>query len=319
MSVDLIDTIQRDIHSAGICIEKYSVEDVESAEGIDDSNTKILELLSKIEIDISQLQYEIIPISTNDNRNSLEYNLFHSKELLKDLYVRYRMKKVDEKRKYNETLYLKSFTRGELSIKNSNTDDDGHDDDNEMLNKYDNNDQLNNEGLNDEKLEELSNQERLLRQNTKLTDKLQNVNALIKSTLLAGEINISELDISTNSISNLGESYAFFGDVLNKTNGLVKSINKASKSERAIIYRSLYFFISVCCWILWRRIFKRPVLLVLWLILSPLKMLFRSSSSGDVEINSTNVVSSLISQTVSTTLETATDIITEVLLDKDEL
>lgn len=283
------------------------------------------ELFNQIELKFSMIESQLLPtLPTNNEKNNFEFELYKSTERYNDLRSMYRSKKIDEKVKYLETLYLKSFDNSELQLDDSKESEESSRMD-ETKNRY--------TSIDDAQLEELSAQEKLLQQNSILTDKLQNVNALMKSTLLAGEINLSELELSTNSLSSLSDNYAFFGNVLNKTNTLVKSINKASKNERAMIYRSLYFFISVCCWILWRRIFKRPILLIIWLIFSPIKMLFWNTSSGSIPvslssmamattiISSSCIESSTITSMASMATEITTEAVTEILhqIRKDEL
>lgn len=258
----------------------------------------VLDMYEEIEKDFSYLDSVLLP-SLSDathSKQKIEYELHKNKERYRDIRTMHRTKKLSEKGKYLETTYIKSFDPTELNI---DLKEDGieHPEIDKGFTKY--------SAIDDNQLEELSAQEKLLEQNSLLTNKLQDVNALMKSTLLAGEINLSELEISTSSLSQLAESYAFFGDVLNRTNTLVKSINKASKSERVMIYRSLYFFISVCCWILWRRIFKRPVLLLLWLIISPIKLLVWSRSSSKQELISSSAATILSTTLVSLLESTA--------------
>lgn len=305
---DSVKRIQRAIHSAGSKIINSSID--ESGFGSDndldieeDESTANIDTFRAIEEDIAYLKYEVLPfLPHGDVRKDVEYGLYVAESRLKNLYATYRYGKVQRRKRELQSVYVNSFYKNELSIKrgeltNKNTEED--------LNvqgdrKYDGNG-----GLDDTKLQKLTAQERLLKQNTQLSGKLQNVNAMMRSTLLAGEINLSELEISTSTLSRLADHYSLFGDVLNRTNVLVKTINKASKSERAMIYRSLYFFMAVCAWILWRRIFKRPILLVLWLLLSPLKLVWRSSSSPS---NAQKTIAEVISQveaTISATIEDA--------------
>lgn len=276
----------------------------------------VQDLLTAIERNISILEYNILPQLPVDRNNELKYHIFKLREEYGDIRAFYRSKKVDNKAQYLHQLYLKSFDRAELPEYNRKNEGESGCTTEENDQKVDENEELLN----------LTAQDKLLQQNNVLTNKLQNVNNLMKSTLLAGEINLSELESSTNTLSQLSDSYAFFGDVLNKTNSLVKSINKASKSERAMIYRSLYFFTGVCMWILWRRIFKRPVLLLLWLIISPIRMLLFSSNGSDASIvvesssatllASTQFTSPVITTTTSSISKHATSISSVI---KDEL
>lgn len=289
----ILDQLNKDLFDTFVLIGKLKYGD-------NATSLKIGNLFEKIESDISELQFIHLPTLPNNTlRQSIEFQLFRIKERFKDLQSDYRTKKVQEKQKHLDSLYLKSFDQLELLIESGENEETVALNDNVLVN--------------DNNLEELSNQEKLLQQNSVLTNKLQNVNAMLKSTLLAGEMNLNELDQSTKSLSDLSDSYQMFGSILNTTNSLVKEINKASKEERIMIYRAIYFFITVCCWILWRRIFKRPILLIIWLIFSPLKLFFRKGNPTKVE-PTVSVTSSLIAtatQVIQNTVDEA--------VKKDEL
>ncbi|KAG0687135.1 hypothetical protein C6P40_002815 [Pichia californica] len=152
------------------------------------------ELFNQIELKFSMIESQLLPtLPTNNEKNNFEFELYKSTERYNDLRSMYRSKKIDEKVKYLETLYLKSFDNSELQLDDSKESEESSRMD-ETKNRY--------TSIDDAQLEELSAQEKLLQQNSILTDKLQNVNALMKSTLLAGEINLSELELSTNSLSS---------------------------------------------------------------------------------------------------------------------
>ena len=119
--------------------------------------------------------------------------------------------------------------------------------------------------MDEEKLNELTKQDQLLEKNKRITSKLQNINTIMHESVLSGEKNLQDLSGSTSSMASLSNKYGHFAEVLVKTNGLVKTINESSDAERRQIYRSIYFFIFVCCFIIYKRILKRPVHLFLWL------------------------------------------------------
>lgn len=119
--------------------------------------------------------------------------------------------------------------------------------------------------LDDEKLKEINHKQQVLDKNRQITDKLQNITSMLQTSLLTSEMNTAELSSSTATLSDLSHKYGYFGDMLVKTNGLVKQINESSGKERRQVYRSLYFFAFVCAYILYKRIFKRPLMLFIWL------------------------------------------------------
>lgn len=289
--------------------------EAEAEAGLEQEDDGMEDMGRVLEEHVSVLETRILPtLPPGRDKEQTEYLLFKHKQRYGDLRAWYRSGKMARKKKTLESLYIRSFDRRELQIRSGATEtvetDELQHPEREVAGPQG--------PSSDQQLEELTAQERLLRQNTLLTDKLQNVNALMKSSLLAGEMNLNELEISTSSLADLSNSYAFFGDVLNRTNSLVKSINKASKNERAMIYRSLYFFVSVCCWILWRRIFKRPVLLLLWVVLSPLKLLLWTRAGNTPAPAISSSIEILSSQNIATALSTVTDIVEE-FVTRDEL
>ncbi|KAG0674317.1 Protein transport protein sec20 [Pichia californica] len=284
---EVLDKASLELREVYIAIKKYfyTSDDRQQVQYED----IIDELFNQIELKFSMIESQLLPtLPTNNEENNFEFELYKSTERYNDLRSMYRSKKIDEKVKYLETLYLKSFDNSELQLDDSKESEESSRMD-ETKNRY--------TSIDDAQLEELSAQEKLLQQNSILTDKLQNVNALMKSTLLAGEINLSELELSTNSLSSLSDNYAFFGNVLNKTNTL------------------------------------RPILLIIWLIFSPIKMLFWNTSSGSIPvslssmamattiISSSCIESSTITSMASMATEITTEAVTEILhqIRKDEL
>lgn len=262
--------------------------------GVED---EIMELYDFIDTDIAKIEFEIVP--SMDNPSEVEFTLFQLKNRYKSLQVSYRKKMIETK-------------SGELKELYSQTIDQEQEDQTEDVSnsKY---------GLNDEKLKELTGKESLLNTNTQLTDKLQNVSTLMKSTILASELNMAELDSSNSTLVHLGEKYGVFGDMLKRTNALVTQINKSSKRDRVMIYRAIYFFIAVSMWIIWRRLLRKPIKLILWIVLSSIKLIIWGTSKAKPQDPIVSEVSSIItsSLTVTETLVLIEETITSVL--KDEL
>lgn len=258
--------------------------------GIED---EIVELYESIETDIAAIEFEVLP--TLDDRKDLEFRLWQLKNRYTSLQVSYREKMVDAKAKERREQYLQTI-------------DDGAEDEAPVLSAH--------QGLDDETLKELTAKESLLSTNTQLTDKLQNVSTLMKSTILASELNMAELDSSNQALVHLGEKYGVFGDMLKKTNALVTQINKSSKRDRVMIYRAIYFFIAVSMWIVWRRLLRKPIMLVVWIVLSSIKLIIWGTTKSTPiaePVSSSHVIHPTITETLTLIENTLTHAV------KDEL
>lgn len=77
---------------------------------------------------------------------------------------------------------------------------------------------------------------------------------------------MDELRAQTNSLTQIDDKYTQFETVFKKTADLVKVLENASHQEKRDVYLSLGFLLCCISWVLWRRIFKLPVKLGLWLL-----------------------------------------------------
>jgi len=111
---------------------------------------------------------------------------------------------------------------------------------------------------------ELSVNQQILQHNKKITSSLQATRQLMSTSILQTELNIDSLDQQTKDLSTLNEQYASFNDVLLKSKQLISFIEKQNKKDKRRIYMSLGFFLLVCSWIIWKRILRGPVRLMLW-------------------------------------------------------
>lgn len=100
--------------------------------------------------------------------------------------------------------------------------------------------------------------------NTKITSSLQKSRDLLSTTILQSELNIDAIDQQTKDLAKLNERFIQFGDLLNKSRGIIKFIEKQDKLDRQRIYLSMGFFILCCCWVLYRRVLRRPLRVLFW-------------------------------------------------------
>ncbi|QPG76122.1 hypothetical protein FOA43_003508 [Brettanomyces nanus] len=206
---------------------------------------KMMELYDHTRDIIACLEYDVFS-QRFQQYDDYQYEYFKLKERYQDLKVDFR--KIQLESKMHELDHTEDSKEGEESEINGA----------ESPGNF----------LDDEKLKDLTEQEQIFEKNKQITDKLENITTIMHGNLIAGESNLQDLGASTSVLTDLANKYGYFADILLKTNGLVKMVNESSNAERRQIYRSLYFFIFVCAYILYKRIFKRPIKLFLWLLYS---------------------------------------------------
>ncbi|EMG50200.1 SEC20 Protein transport protein SEC20 [Candida maltosa Xu316] len=163
-----------------------------------------------------------------------------------------------------------------------------------------------------QKESELSINQQIANQNKQITRSLQTSRQLLSASILQSELNIESLDQQTKDLYKLNENFIQFNDLLNKSKQIVKFIEKQDKADRQRIYLSMGFFIFCCCWVVYRRILRRPIKMLLWSffkIFNIFNWLFGSGSGstvGKVDTMET-LVSSVIAATTSAVLEELTE------------
>lgn len=176
------------------------------------------------------------------------------------------------------------------------------------------------EYLDDKKLVKLTQEDQLLDKNQQITERLEHITQVMNGTVVAGEQNLQNLSVSTSGLQDLSNKYGRFADILIKTNDLVKMINETSGSERRQIYRSIYFFIGVCIFIIYKRILKRPIKLMIWILFSLFKYLFLGGKKVSLlagDSSNTDSIATVAATLVNSTLNNITTTATS--LTKDEL
>ena len=219
-----------------------------------ESYERMINLYKEAEDALSVLEYELLP-TPSENHEEIAYKVRYLKERYSDIKVEFREAQLKSKTLEKDTIQNDIERRLEEEKDGFKGKDEVTDTDANSSGSF----------LDEEKLNELTKQDQLLEKNKKITSKLQNINTIMHESVLSGEKNLQDLSGSTSSMASLSNKYGHFAEVLVKTNGLVKTINESSDAERRQIYRSIYFFIFVCCYIIYKRILKRPVHLFLWL------------------------------------------------------
>ncbi|ODQ66323.1 Sec20-domain-containing protein [Nadsonia fulvescens var. elongata DSM 6958] len=167
-----------------------------------------------------------------------------------------------------------------------------------------------------------SNKEELILNKSKdITTVLKRMHQLAEIESLKSELTISEIKEQSQSLHNLDVKYSSFDVILKSSNYLVKQIEQADKQDKYYIYASLSFLALTVCWVIWRRVLKGPVYLLLWTFF---KLLNLATWFAKPLITSSPASSHLISPlSVSTDIKTIGSSISEktasVLLDLPDL
>ncbi|CAI4059498.1 Sec20p SKDI_04G6990 [Saccharomyces kudriavzevii IFO 1802] len=115
-------------------------------------------------------------------------------------------------------------------------------------------------------MENASARDKLLSKTKQLTNNLVRGNQILQSGILQSDLNLDELRAQTHSLTQIDDKYTQFETVFKRTADLVKVLENASHQEKRDVYLSLGFLACCVSWVLWRRIFKLPVKVGLWLL-----------------------------------------------------
>ncbi|CCE66268.1 hypothetical protein TPHA_0P01100 [Tetrapisispora phaffii CBS 4417] len=154
---------------------------------------------------------------------------------------------------------------------------------------------------------------KLLNTTKKLTNNLIKGNQILQSSVLQSDLNLDELRQQTSSMQIMNDKYLQFEIVFNKTSQLVRRLEKASQQEKRDVYLSLGFLAMCIFWILWRRVFKVPVKIGLWIVFKFFKYILVSigfvkkvSNTINSDIISDEIINTIASTIVSTTVSNIT-------------
>ncbi|CAI5760494.1 unnamed protein product [Candida verbasci] len=114
------------------------------------------------------------------------------------------------------------------------------------------------------KLQELSVNQQITKQNKQITASLQTSRQLLEGSILQSELNLDSIDQQAKDLFKLNENFIKFNDLLMKSKNIIKFIEKQDKSDRKRIYMAMGFFILCCCWVIYRRILRRPLRILFW-------------------------------------------------------
>lgn len=107
----------------------------------------------------------------------------------------------------------------------------------------------------------------ILTQNKNITLTLQTTKQLMTMSVMQTELNIDTLDQQTRDLSSLNDKLVDMSTVLDRLRQIVRFIEKQDKSDRRRIYTAMGFLALCSLRIVWRRILKMPVRILVWTLL----------------------------------------------------
>lgn len=113
-------------------------------------------------------------------------------------------------------------------------------------------------------IQEQNLEEKILDQNKSITATLQSTRHLMTSSIMQTELNIDSLDQQSKDLNTFDSLLSNLEETLKKSRNIVKFIEKQDRLDKNRIYLSLGFFLVCCLWVIWRRILKTPVKILLW-------------------------------------------------------
>lgn len=106
--------------------------------------------------------------------------------------------------------------------------------------------------------------QQILTQNKNITSSLQHSKQLMTMSVMQTELNIDTLDQQSKDLTQLNEKLIDMEAVLGKSKQIVKFIERQDKQDKRRIYAAIGFLLFCSAWVLWRRVLKMPVKILLW-------------------------------------------------------
>lgn len=107
-------------------------------------------------------------------------------------------------------------------------------------------------------------QDQILTQNKNISSLLQLTKQLMTMSVMQTELNIESIDQQSKDLSQLNDKLMDLEGVLTRSRQIVKFIEKQDKRDKKRIYLSIGFLLCCCAWVMWRRVLKTPVRLLIW-------------------------------------------------------
>ncbi|OBA19620.1 Sec20-domain-containing protein, partial [Metschnikowia bicuspidata var. bicuspidata NRRL YB-4993] len=109
--------------------------------------------------------------------------------------------------------------------------------------------------------------EQILTQNKNISSSLQHSKQLMTMLVMQTELNIDTLDQQSKDLMQLNDKLIDMETVLTKSREIIKFIERQDKHDKRRIYAAILFLLLCSAWVLWRRVLKVPVKMLVWTLL----------------------------------------------------
>jgi protein transport protein SEC20 len=95
---------------------------------------------------------------------------------------------------------------------------------------------------------------------------LKRTHQLLEQELEKSTISLETLDHSSQTVRQLEQHYSAFDVLLHGSKRLINELERADYWDRWLIYIGLAIFGLTCLWIIYKRILRRPLGLIIWAV-----------------------------------------------------
>lgn len=110
-------------------------------------------------------------------------------------------------------------------------------------------------------------EQKLLAQNKSITSSLRLSRQLMEMSVMQTELNIDTLDQQTKDLTKFNDKLLNMDMILGQSRQIVKFIEKQDRSDKRRIYMAIGFLLVCSAWVVWRRVLKLPVKILMWTLL----------------------------------------------------
>ncbi|XBW34621.1 hypothetical protein QEN19_000187 [Hanseniaspora menglaensis] len=116
-----------------------------------------------------------------------------------------------------------------------------------------------------DKVHALTFKDKLKEKNKNITKSLVRSNQILKSTVLQTELHLEEIYIQGNLLTDLNDKFDILDTLLSQSSKLMKILEQNGSKEKRQVYYSLAFLLACISWVVWKRLIKGPLKLLIWL------------------------------------------------------
>ncbi|RKP31938.1 Sec20-domain-containing protein [Metschnikowia bicuspidata] len=106
--------------------------------------------------------------------------------------------------------------------------------------------------------------------NKNITSTLKQTHKLMTMSVMQTELNIDSLDQQYKDLSTFNSKMVDMDSILMKSRQVVKFIERQDKEDKRRIYMAVGFLLLCSAWVIWRRVLRGPLRLLMWTLFKTL-------------------------------------------------